>query len=274
MQATVRRGCRVLLCVLLWPPAAASAQTVGGVRPELGGPRGHGALTAFRTTFDVAGLAGADADEQFDWEADLRIDVDLFDVGIVRGNLLAGFETVVGSQLRDVDPNQTNYVTDVSVFVRLPRGELGATFHHVSRHLADRADRGSVSWNMVGVSYGERLRFGPVRVDAGVRGMGTVERAGVDYAGQFEWWGAAEWPLHRRAAIVAAAEGVVAPVDRAQYGRGARRGGQITGGVRIPTGVGAVDLLAAWESRIDADPFARDSRRWLRLGLRLTAPAP
>ena len=38
-------------------------------------------------------------------------------------------------------------------------------------------------------------------------------------------------------------------------------------------GVGAVDLLAGWEQRIDAGQFTRDTPRWFRLGVRLTAQA-
>lgn len=267
--------CRTLvLCTLCTLPVGLSAQTVGGVRPQPTAPRAPGVLTQFRTTLDLSALAGADADSRFNWDADVRLDIDLFDVGVARANLLAGFETIIGGELRDVDPNQNNYVVDLSLFVRLPRGEIGGTFHHVSRHLGDRADQGSVSWNMVGVSYGDRFTIGPVRVAAGARAMGTVERASVDYTAQFDWFGDVEVPLARRVSAIAAAEGVIAPVDRTLFRRTTRRGGLVLGGVRFPTGAGAIDLYAAWEQRIDAGQFTRDTARWFRLGLRLRAPLP
>ena len=278
MHATARRCGRLLLgaalcCAALWRPAPAAAQTLGGPLPRLDVPPARGVLTALGTTLDITRLAGPGADARYNWDADLGIDVDLFHLGFVRGNLLASLETIIGSELRDVDPNQNSYTTDFAVLVRLPRGELGATFHHVSRHLADRADLGSVSWNMVGVVYGDRFTAGPVRLDAGVRAMGTVERASVDYAAQFELHAAAELPLNPRVSLVAAAAAVVVPVERAQLGRSARRGGRVLAGVRLPAGVGAVDLLAGWEQRIDAGQFTRDTPRWFRLGVRLTARA-
>ncbi len=278
MHATARRYGPLLLgaalcCAALWRPAPAAAQTLGGPFPRMDVPPARGVLTALGTTLDITRLAGPGADARYNWDADLGIDVDLFDLGLVRGNLLASLETIIGSELRDVDPNQNSYTTDFAVFVRLPRGELGATFHHVSRHLADRADLGSVSWNMVGVSYGDRFAVGPVRVDAAARAMGTVERANVDYAAQLELHAAAELPLNPRVSLVAAATAVVVPVERAQLGRTTRRGGRVLAGVRLPAGVGAVDLLAGWEQRIDAGQFTRDTPRWFRLGVRLTAQA-
>ena len=198
--------CAGALLALLLAPLPAAAQTLGGVRPVPQAPPARGVLTAWHTTLDAVHLAGSDAGPRFDWDIDFRFDADLFDLGFVRANVLAQVETIVGSELRDVDPNQNNYTADFTLFFRLPRGELGAMFHHVSRHLADRADQGSISWNMVGVSYDERFAVGPARIDAGVRAMGTTERAGVDYTAQIEWHGALELPLNPRLAIIGMAE--------------------------------------------------------------------
>ncbi|MCE2543285.1 MAG: hypothetical protein J4F30_07615 [Acidobacteria bacterium] len=268
------RRVAVVLCAVIWSAAPAGAQTLGGVRPVPHAPPARGVLTAWHTTLDAVHLAGSDAGPRFDWDIDFRFDADLIDLGFVRANVLAQVETIVGSELRDVDPNQNNYTADFTLFFRLPRGELGAMFHHVSRHLADRADQGSISWNMVGVSYDERFTVGPARVDAGVRAMGTTERAGVDYTAQVEWYGALELPLNPRLAIIGMADGVVAPVERGMFGRGARRGGRLAGGVRIPSAAGAVDLYAGWEQRIDAGQFTRETTRWLQAGVRMTVPAP
>ena len=258
-----------LLCVLCWFPAAVEAQTVGGVLSQLTAPRGWGALTAFRTTLDIDYLTGTSADHRFNWDVDMALDVDLFDVGAVRGNLFGNFETIIGGELRDVDPNQTNYMTDLSFFTRLPHGELGATFHHVSRHLSDRADRGSISWNMVGVSYGNRFTIGAVDIDAGGRGMATVERAGVDYLAQFEGYAHLAVPVDQRLAIISTVEGVLAPVENDMFDRQTQKGGRVLGGLRVKSGVGAIDLFVAWEQRIDTDAFSRETGRFVQLGFRL-----
>ena len=63
---------------------------------------------------------------------------------------------------------------------------------------------------------------------------------------------AVELPVGSRLAIIGAADGALAPVEREMFGRGARRGGRLSGGVRFPSAAGAVDLYAGWEQRIDA----------------------
>ena len=110
-------------------------------------------------------------------------------------------------------------------------------------------------------------------MDAAARALGTIERANVDYAAQLELHAAAELPLNPRLSLVAAATGVVVPVERAQLDRATRRGGRLLAGVRLSAGVGAVDVLAGWEQRIDAGQFTRDTPRWFHLGVRLTARA-
>ena len=264
----------VVVCVMLGCVASAFAQTLGGARPQATAPRQQGGLTAFRTVFDVRHLDGANADSGYDWDLDLSIDFDFVDLGIVRGNVHGVFETIIGNEFRDVDPNQANYVADISVFIRLPRGELATTFHHVSRHQIDRTDAGSISWNMVGVSYGDRLTIGRFAIDAGVRGMGTVERAGVDYRGQVEGYLRLVRPVTPLLSIIAGADGVIVPVATDVLQRDTRRGGRFEGGVRLRSPVGVTDLFAAWEQRIDASSVRRQTTRWAQFGFRLMAPAP
>jgi len=263
-----------LILAFFLSPTVVTTQTLGGVRPQTTAPRKSGVLTAFRAALDISHLSGVAADNRYNWDADLLLDADLFDVGMFRGNLLANLETIVGSELRDVDPNQNNYTADFSIFVRLPRGELGTTFHHVSRHLSDRKDLGSVSWNMVGVSYGDRFTLGALRVDAGIRALGTVERAGVDYTAQLEWHGHFTRPINPRISIIAGLEGVIVPVEKQMMMRNLKKGGVAFGGVRFPTGVGVIDVYVAWERRIDAGQFSRDIPQWTKSGIRLRTPLP
>ncbi len=262
----------IVACVLLSIPLSGSAQTLGGPGPVPTAPRSRGFLTAFRTNVDIAHLSGADADERFNWDADLSVDIDIVDAGFFRGSLFVDIETIIGSQTRNVDPNQNNYTADMSAFLRLPHGELMTTFHHVSRHLSDRATARSISWNMVGVGYGHRFSLGRFDLDANGRALWTVERAGVDYDAQFDGQVRLTLPLSERYALTASAGGVAVQIDPQESGRDGRTGGQVEGGLRIATGVTTVDLFVALEQRIDAIPGSEDLARWTQLGIRLTAP--
>ena len=164
-----------VVIVLVFLPGIASAQLLGGPRPQTTALRSPGFVTGFKTFIGLQRI-GAGGEAAFDWDLDLSIDFNLFDVGFARGNVFGNFETIIGSELRDIDPNQSNFTVDLSIFFRLPRGELAATFHHVSRHLVDRARQASVSWNMLGIAYGDRFSIGQLEVDAGVRSMGTLLR--------------------------------------------------------------------------------------------------
>jgi hypothetical protein len=231
-------------------------------------------LTRFQTTFDVAHLAGDDADRRFNWDVDTAIDVDLVDVGFLRGSVFVGVETIVGSEHRGVDPNQAGYTLEASAFLRLPRGELATTFHHVSRHLADRATTDSVSWNMAGVSYGDRFSLGSFGVEAGGRGMRLTGRNGVDYDGQFDGYVNAARSISDGMAVIASAEGVIVPIDRGKFGRDTQRGGRLEAGLRVLTATTAVDVFVAWEQRIDPMFTVSDTSRWTQVGFRLAAPVP
>ena len=216
-------------------------------------------------------LTGVDADDRFNWEADLSVDIDVVDIGYIRVNLFVGVETIVGSELRAVDPNQNNYTVDSSVFIRLPRGELMTTFHHVSRHLGDRPGLESISWNMLGFGYGDTFTLGGgIALDAGGRAMWTVERAGVDYVGQYDGYIEASRSLTERYALVARAEGVTVDLDPLAFGRESRQGGHLSGGLRITTGVATVDVYLAREQRIDVSSGLRDLASWTQLGIRLS----
>ena len=263
------------VCILLSLPGTVSGQVLGGHRPEATAPRDFGFLTAFRTTVDIKHLNGADADTRFNWDADLSIDVDVVDAGYFRGNLFINIETIIGNEFRAVDPNQNNYTADISVFIRLPKGALSTTFHHVSRNLADRATDKSVSWNMFGVGYGNTFTLGNLNLDAGVRALWTVTRAGVDYDAQYGGYLKVIRPFNDRLALIGSVDGVSVRIDPFTRNRSGYEGGQLEGGLRIMTGVATVDLLVGHERRIDATSTLRELTeltRWTQFGIRLTTP--
>ena len=92
----------LLILTFCLSPTVVTTQTLGGVRPQTTAPRKSGVLTAFRAALDISHLSGVAADNRYNWDADLLLDADLFDVGMFRGNLLANLETIVGSELRDL----------------------------------------------------------------------------------------------------------------------------------------------------------------------------
>ena len=170
----------VLLLAPLVPAAPAIAQVVGGPRPVQTADPEFGFLTRYDVHTRAARLTG-DGRQQYVWDTDLGIDMDVFDLGFARGNVFFNLETIVGNERRAIDPTQTNYTMDLSVFARLPRGEVGVTFHHVSRHRTDRENPGSPSWNMLGLSYGDRRRIGPLDLEFAGRWLGGITGSEVDY---------------------------------------------------------------------------------------------
>jgi len=264
----------VMVCILLATVSSVSTQTLGVVRPQATVARQQGGLTGFRTSLDIKHLNGSNADQPFNWDLDVSLDFDLLDLGIIRGNLFGNFETIIGGELRAVDPNQSNYIIDTSIFIRLPRGELSTAFHHVSRHQIDRPDTGSISWNMVGISYGDQLTIGQVELDVGARAMGTIQRAGVDYRGQFETYFKILRVINQKLSVIASVDGVIVPVEATFFGRNTQHGGRIEGGVRLRSKVGSFDMFVAWEQRIDASALRHQTVRWTQFGFRLNSLLP
>ena len=262
------------ICLVLGIPLTATAQVVGSARPATTSPRAYGFMTAFRTALDFKHLSGVDADTRFNWDADVSVDIDVVDAGFFRGNLFISVETIIGNELRDVDPNQNNYTVDGTVFVRLPRGELSTTFHHISRHLSDRATTDAISWNMVGVGYGDRISLGRFELNAGLRALWVVERAGVDYEAELAGYASVVRSLDERFALFGSADAVAVKMDPLEFNRSDQRGGRVEGGLRIITGLAAVDLYLAREQRLDATSSRRDRVHWTNFGIRLATRIP
>ena len=126
----------VLICCFLFTEQV-GAQVIGGPRPT---PVSE-AVKGFLTRYDVhvtGDRVTGDGQSQFKWDPDIGVDMDVFDLERIRGNVFMNVETMIGDERRAIDPNQSAYTFDLSVFTRLPRGEFGTTFHHISRHRSDR----------------------------------------------------------------------------------------------------------------------------------------
>lgn len=247
--------------------AAVYAQTSGGPRPEGLVPRSVGFLSAYRLHLNAIRTLG-NGDRSFAWDSDIGADLDLFDLGFVRGNLFVNIESILGDERRAIDPNQNNYTIDTTIFVRLPRGTLGATFHHISRHLADRENKGAVAWNMAGLNYADRFRFGPVDLYYSGAAYARVLRAGVDYESEFNARVRLAYPADGRVALILDLDGTAVGVTRRIYNRPLQHGHRFESGLRIRGRAGTAELVFGRERRIDADPFERRPIEWSRFGFR------
>ena len=220
-------------------------------------------------TFHMNAAAFVTDDERFAWDANIGGDIDVLDYGRGRLNFLADFETILGAERRAFDPTQNNYILDFSATYRFGRSEVAATFHHVSRHLSDRAKRFPIDWNMIGAQLWHHADVGPLRIDLGARGFGTMERSFVDYTSELGGHARLRYRIAERAAILFAGEVVRRGVDRAVFMRDSLTGGRLEAGVRVDGDAVAVELFAAVERRIDADPLDLRTRTWALLGFRL-----
>ncbi len=259
------------LCVLVAAPAG--AQTSGGAQAAVTTERAYGILTDARMALGATWLPKND--ERFNWSIDLKADLDVLDVGFARANFFFNFETIAGTDFRRVDPNQTNYTLDMSVFGRLPRGEFGMTFHHVSRHRSDRANRFGISWNMLGVVYGEHLTLNGVNIRTSVRALKTIEHSmQLDYAGEVSGSLEVTAPVNGRVDLYTDMTSVVVPVDAGVFNRDTRVGGLIEGGFRVRYSGASLELYGGWERRIDADPIELKTEDWGLVGFRIVTLIP
>lgn len=252
-----------LLPILFVPAQPVTAQVIGGPRPAQTADRELGFLTRYHVRTQAAGLAGI-GEEQFGWDADLGVDMDVFDLLFARGNVFFNLETGVGGERRAIDPTQTNYTMDLSVFTRLPRGEFGVTLHHISRHRADREHPGSPSWNMLGLSYGDRLRLGAFDVALMGRWLGTITSSEVDYEQEANAHLRVLRPLTGRVSLIAELDGSAVLTDESMFGREHLYGGSAHLGLRFRGRVGAGEILIGRERRVDPDIFVRRPIRWTR----------
>src|SRR6476620_3926775 len=104
-----------------------------------------------RYDFHLSADRLSSGDARFIWDTNFGGEVDLLDYAVGRATFTGNFESVLGNQFRNFDPNQGNYLLDSSLSLREHGTEAAALFHHTSRHLSDRFKRAPVAWNMFGV---------------------------------------------------------------------------------------------------------------------------
>jgi hypothetical protein len=207
-------------------------------------------------------------DRRLKWDFEFGAEVDALDWGGGRATFVAGYEAVAGREFRRFDVNQGNYALEAVLAFRARGVEIGPVWHHVSRHLSDRAKRFPIDWNMIAV----RARAGPRGGRAGlawqVDARRTVTSAFVDYEWEVEGGAAAARPVAARWTATAAASMRAVAVDGSR-GRGTQWGGRLEAGVRLEGRAGGGELFVAVERRVDPHPDEFGTARFVTAGLRL-----
>jgi hypothetical protein len=275
MPDTVRSLTRPAIfaaCLLLTLTAHAAAQqpTVAPApsRPEF--------FSRYDFHMNAAGLIRSQAppvvDDRFSWDAHFGGSFDLVDYVGGRAGVILDYEAVLGSEFRPFDPNQGNYILEGSLSKRIgDASEIVAFFHHVSRHLSDRAKPIGlpVAWNELGARVLHRTSVGTATVDVDLEGGRAVEHAYVDYTWMGEAHVLVRRPVSDVVGLFAHASGQVFAVNAAIAGRGTQTGGTVDAGIRLNGRAGAIELFVGYEKRVDADPLDRLPQHWGLAGFRL-----
>ena len=209
------------------------------------------------------------ADERFSWDTHFGGSFDLLDLVVGRAGATVDFQAVEGSEYRPFDPNQGNYTLEAFVMARAGGGEIGAIFHHVSRHLSDRPKRDAIAWNELGARLLRRISVGPTLVDLDVEGGRAIQHSFVDYTWLSEVNVLVRHPINERFGVFGRAGGQFFAVNEELAGRGAQTGGLVEAGVRLIGRAAIMEIFAGYENRVDAYPLDREPQHWGLTGLRL-----
>lgn len=251
-------------CLVLFVTAAAFAQQ------PLGSPPTTPQFLS-RYDFHLSAAALANDDQRFSWDTHFGGDIDVVDYVHGRAATVMDYEAVLGNEIRPFDPNQGNYILELSASYRIKRTEVAGIFHHVSRHLSDRPKVMAVAWNILGVRLLREATLKKATIDMVADFGGTTQKANVDY----RWSGNLDVVVRRhvapRAAVFARGSGHLMSVvpSPALTKRHARTGGVVEGGVRLIGEAGVGELFVGYEHRFDAYPFGFVPERWFMVGFRV-----
>jgi len=253
------------LTLVLTTAASALAQTAPTQATGAGssGPE-------FLSRFDfLVGLEYLVSDDpRFVWDAYWGGDLDVIDYGRGALTFAAIYETILGNEFREFDPNQGNYMLEGSASVRARAVEVAGVFHHVSRHLSDRPKRFPVDWNMIGGRVRGNLIRGRTEIRAQVDMRGVIEKSFVDYDWEMDAVSRVRMGLTPRTSLVGTGGFGVVGVDGSRD-RGDQYGWRGEGGVHVDGGAAALELFVAGERRIDPYQLEFSTATWLTTGFRL-----
>ena len=231
--------------------------------------KGSGVSFLPRASFHIGAehLSGTD-DERFRWDANLGGEVDLLDYTRGRFIFAANYQVILGEELQAFDPNQGTYMLEGALTARLKQIEAGLVFHHVSRHLGDRAKDQPVDWNMLGGRINRAFLLGATYL--GLQGdlRWATKNSFVDYRWELDTHLRADRLLRPGVGVLAAGGVRHLGVD-GSAGRDGQTGYRAEGGFRFEGAGGAAELFVAAERRIDPYPLEFATATWVTAGFRL-----
>jgi hypothetical protein len=209
------------------------------------------------------------ADHRYSFDTHWGGSLDFVDYVLGRTSFIIDYEAIIGDELRLFDTNQAVYTLEAASSARVGDGEVVGIFHHVSRHLADRANRQAVAWNAAGVRVLKQVSRQSTTLDIDAELSRVVAKAFVDY----NWIGelnlSVRRPLNAHVAIFAQGSAKLFTVDGSVPNRGTQTGGVAEAGIRLKGTGGVLELFAGFEKRVDAYELERESQRWMLAGFRL-----
>jgi hypothetical protein len=211
---------------------------------------------------------GGIEDERFRWDANFGGDLDLVDY--TRGRLIfaANYQAVLGKELQVFDPNQGNYLLQGVLTARVKRVEAGVVFHHLSRHLSDRAKTEPVDWNMLGGRLSQVFLANGTLIDVQGDLRWVIQHSFVDYTWELDTHVRVDRLLRPGVGVLAAGSFRHLGVD-GTAGRDGPNGFRAEGGVRFEGSGGAIELFVGAERRIDPYPLEFGTATWMTAGFRL-----
>lgn len=216
-----------------------------------------------RYTFNLAGAALSSDDEAFSGDIHFGGEIEIVDYGIGRAAFLADYQAVLGSEFRPFDPNQGNYLLDLSGSVRTPGVELVGVFHHMSRHRSDRYKRFPIAWNMLQARALCRFEVNGNTIDLRADVGKVVAQTYVDYSCEGDLELTVRHQVTPYVGLYAKALGQTIGVDSEALGRTRQDGGRIEGGFRFTGGKqGGLELYVGYEKMIDASLITFEPREW------------
>jgi hypothetical protein len=256
--------------MVLATTAPALAQTASVQQMASAQAAQAGGSPEFLSRFDfLVGIEHIFSDDpRFVWDAYWGGELDFIDYGRGALTFAAIYETILGNEFREFDPNQGNYMLGGSASVRAGAVEVAGVFHHVSRHLSDRPKRFPVDWNMIGGRVQGGLARGRADLQAQVDVRGVVEKSFVDYDWEVDGGGTVQMGLTPRLALVGSGGFRLVGVDGSRD-RGNQYGWRGEGALRIDGAAAAVELFVAGERRIDPYQLEFSTATWLTTGFRL-----
>lgn len=209
-------------------------------------------------------------DPRFTWDTNFGGDMDFVDYGRGRLTFAANYEAVLGEEFRNFDPNQGNYLLDVSLSMRTHRVEVAAVLHHMSRHLGDRFKRDPVDWNMFGVTASRELQRGTLLLRPQGSLLAVLLKSNVDYSWEANAGIDVRTTVRRHVSVIGGGNLRLVGVDDSRD-RGTQTGVRAEGGIRLEGERGAIELFVAAGRRIDAYPLDVSALSWASAGFRFVS---